>query len=93
MEEWERWDFGNKDDNITIMFSSLRFLEILKCPKLKVLPKQILQAPLDVLCINWCPILRDRYRKGIGKNWSDISHIPNIQIDEKYVQRDGRSAL
>ncbi|KAI9161944.1 hypothetical protein LWI28_022232 [Acer negundo] len=69
MEEWEEWDFGIEDDNITIM-SSLRLLQIRDCPKLKVLPKKILQmAPLEVLSINRCPILSERYIKGIGENW------------------------
>ncbi|KAI9160546.1 hypothetical protein LWI28_009253 [Acer negundo] len=90
MKEWEEWDFGNEDDNITILFSSLRFLDIYKCPKLKVLPKQILQAPLKVLSINQCTVLSNHYRKGTGGNWSDISHIPNIKIDDEYVHRDGR---
>ena len=89
MEEWEEWDFEIEDDNITIM-SSLRLLRLRGCPKLKVLPKQILQAPLEVLWIDKCTILSDRYRKGTGENWSDISHIPNIQFDGEYVQRDGR---
>ena len=90
MEEWEEWDFGIEDDNITIL-PSLRLLEIQDCPKLKVLPKKILQmAPLEVLSINGCPILRDRYREGTGENWSDISHIPNIKIDRQFVRRDGR---
>ncbi|KAI9162653.1 hypothetical protein LWI28_029280 [Acer negundo] len=88
MEEWEGWDFGNEDDNITIMFSYLRLLEIRNCPKLKVLPKQILRAPrLEVLSIDQCTILRDHYKK--GTSWSNISHIPNIKIDGQYVQRDG----
>ena len=47
-------------------------------------------APLEILSINQCSILSDGYRKGTGENWSDISHIPNIKIDDEYVQRDGR---
>ncbi|KAI9161164.1 hypothetical protein LWI28_015033 [Acer negundo] len=90
MEELEEWDFGIEDDNITIM-PSLRVLQIEDCPKLKVLPKKILpMAPLEVLSIDRCPILMDRYREGTGENWSDISHIPNIQIDRQYMQRNGR---
>ncbi|KAK2654771.1 hypothetical protein Ddye_014627 [Dipteronia dyeriana] len=90
MEEWKEWDFEIEDDNITIM-PSLRLLEIDDCPKLKVLPKQIFRmAPLENLRIDRCPILSDLYRERTGENWSDISHIPNIEIDGNYVQRDDR---
>ncbi|KAI9161894.1 hypothetical protein LWI28_021800 [Acer negundo] len=93
MEEWEEWDFGIEDGNITIL-PSLRLLEIGDCPKLKVLPKKILQmAPLEILSIYRCPILSESYRKGTGENWSYISHIPNIQIDRQFVQRDCRLCL
>ncbi|KAH7575605.1 hypothetical protein JRO89_XS02G0161600 [Xanthoceras sorbifolium] len=69
------------DDHVTIM-PSLHLLEINSCPKLKVLPKQLLQrAALTYLVIEGCPILSERYRKRTGENWTDISHIPVIKID------------
>ncbi|KAL5789855.1 hypothetical protein ACOSQ2_004743 [Xanthoceras sorbifolium] len=92
MEEWEEWDFvigrEGEDDHVTIM-PSLHYLEINSCPKLKVLPKQLLQGEgLTYLFICGCPLLSERYRKGTGHNWTEISHIPVIQIDGEYVQRD-----
>ncbi|KAL5787449.1 hypothetical protein ACOSP7_004398 [Xanthoceras sorbifolium] len=94
MKEWEEWDFvigrEGEDDRVTIM-PSLHSLEIDSCPKLKVLPKQLLQrAALTYLFIGGCPLLSERYRKGTGENWTDISHIPIIKIDGEYVQRDRR---
>ncbi|KAL5787455.1 hypothetical protein ACOSP7_004404 [Xanthoceras sorbifolium] len=94
MEEWEEWDFvigrEGEDDCVTIM-PSLHSLEINSCPKLKVLPKQLLhRAALTHLFIRGCPLLSERYRKGTGENWTDITHIPVIQIDGEYVQRDRR---
>ncbi|KAL5755899.1 hypothetical protein ACOSP7_020326 [Xanthoceras sorbifolium] len=83
MEEWQEWDFGIKrvgseEDHMTIM-PHLLYLEIRVCKKLKGLPKQLLQmTPLENLTVYHCPVLAERYEKGTGKNWLDISHFPNV---------------
>ena len=45
---------------------------------------------LQELEIKGCPILKQRCERGRGDYWPNISHIPNIQIDFEYVQKDGQ---
>ena len=68
----------------------LKQLTILYSPKLKSLPDFLRRAPLQILEVRHNSILSERCQKGSGEDWAKISHIPNIQIDGKYVQRDGR---
>ena len=63
----------------------LRSLTIEICAKLKSLPGT---TPLKELLIYYCPLLHERCEKGTGEDWPKISHIPNMKIDYKYVQRD-----
>jgi hypothetical protein len=78
-----------EDSNITIM-PRLQHLVILDCPSLNSLPDFLRTIPLKELEINQqfnSPrTLSKRDRGGVAK----ISHIPNIKIDGKYVQRDGQ---
>ncbi|XP_052301772.1 putative disease resistance protein RGA4 isoform X3 [Populus trichocarpa] len=89
LEEVEEWDgierrVGEEDVNTTSIISimpQLRWLTILNCPLLRALPDYVLAAPLRVLDIWGCPILRKRYGKEeMGEDWQKISHIPNISI-------------
>ncbi|CAK9183937.1 unnamed protein product [Ilex paraguariensis] len=41
---------------------------------------------LKILEIWECPLLKERCAKGIGPEWSKISHIPQIEIDFRNVQ-------
>ncbi|KAH9685818.1 hypothetical protein KPL70_014112 [Citrus sinensis] len=72
MEELEEWDYKvTRKENISIM-PRLSSLEIDCCPKLKVLPDDLLQtSTLQELSIGGCPILED---------WHKISHIPHIEF-------------
>ena len=72
MEELEEWDYRvTRKENISIM-PRLSSLEIDCCPKLKVLPDDLLQtSTLQELSIGGCPILED---------WHKISHIPHIEF-------------
>ncbi|KAL0012904.1 hypothetical protein SO802_008012 [Lithocarpus litseifolius] len=79
----------NNTPKIKIM-PLLRSLKILRCGNLKSLPDYLRNTPLKELEINECPILEQRCERGIGDYWPYISYIPNIKIDDKYVQRDGQ---
>jgi hypothetical protein len=64
--------------------SSLFQLSLYCCKNLMYLPTaQAMQrlTLLDELVIMGCPKLKERCAKGIGAEWSNISHIPIIKID------------
>jgi len=83
VEEWEGIErrVGEEDANTTSIISimpQLRELRLVKCPLLRALPDYVLAAPLQILDIIGCPILRKRYGKEeMGEDWQKISHIPN----------------
>ncbi|XP_022765424.1 putative disease resistance protein At3g14460 [Durio zibethinus] len=65
--------------------TSLHQLYIQKCPMLQsMLPKRLLTS-LYHLHIYECPSLREHCKKGKGEDWSAISHIPAIRIDEELI--------
>ncbi|XP_031255098.1 disease resistance protein RGA2-like [Pistacia vera] len=83
-EEWEEWDCKGEE-----FMPCLARLSIVRCPKLKALPDSLLQrTTLKELNFSECPILSERYKKETGEDWPKISHIPNIDIDCRYVQRE-----
>ena len=80
----------NNTPKIKIM-PLLHSLRIWRCFNLKSLPDYLLRnTPLKELNIRRCPILEQRCERGIGDYWPNISHIPNIEIAGKVVQRDGQ---
>uniref|UniRef100_A0A2N9GKG4 Rx N-terminal domain-containing protein n=1 Tax=Fagus sylvatica TaxID=28930 RepID=A0A2N9GKG4_FAGSY len=96
LNQWEEWiGIGGKreeeeDSNITIM-PHLQQLVILYCPELNSLPDFLRTIPLKELEINdFSSILHECCQRGTGEEWRMISHIPNIKIGGKYVQRDGQ---
>nr|POE46610.1 putative disease resistance protein rga3 [Quercus suber] len=68
----------------------LQHLSIWNCRKLKSLPNFLRTTPLQHLEIQSCQILKERCERGTGEEWPKISHIPNIIINYKHVQKDGR---
>ncbi|GMP62235.1 hypothetical protein CsSME_00024414 [Camellia sinensis var. sinensis] len=64
---------------------SLRYLWIESCPKLSSFPEQGLPPSLLWLEIKGCPILKQRCQKGKGRYWRFISHIPRVDIDDKFI--------
>ena len=99
MKEWEEWDgIGGtmreeeaQESGVTItIMPRLQNLKICQCPKLKSLPDFLPTTPLKTLKISSSPILGECCKTEIGDQWPKISHIPNIEIDLKYVRRDGR---
>ncbi|KAM3749878.1 hypothetical protein ACB098_05G219200 [Castanea mollissima] len=79
----------NNTPNIKIM-PLLHSLRIWSSGNLKCLPDYLYNTPLQKLDIDECPILEQRCERGIGDYWPNISHIPNIMMKRKYVQRDGQ---
>ncbi|XP_062026914.1 putative disease resistance protein RGA1 [Rosa rugosa] len=77
MENWEEWAFLSE---ITLM-PGLSELRILYCPTLKALPEFLYKiTTLRTLEIRCCSILEREYHTGVGKEWHNISHIPNVSI-------------
>ncbi|XVF23576.1 hypothetical protein REPUB_Repub13aG0050700 [Reevesia pubescens] len=64
---------------------SLSDLLIVSCPSLETIAVERLHDSLFHLRISNCPLLRKDYKKGKGKDWPKISHIPVIEIDEEVI--------
>ncbi|XP_024156977.1 putative disease resistance protein RGA1 [Rosa chinensis] len=80
MYNWEGITKEDSSSDITIM-PLLYILEIYECPELIALPNFLYKiTTLRTLTIERCPILEQDYEKGVGKEWHNISHIPNITI-------------
>ncbi|EOY19758.1 LRR and NB-ARC domains-containing disease resistance protein, putative [Theobroma cacao] len=72
---------SNGFQNIT----SLQSLSINNCPKLKSIPREEMLPSLLQLCIRNCPVLKKRCKKDKGKQWSNITHIPYVTIDDRFI--------
>lgn len=69
-------------------FSNLTCLEYLwisNCPMLKSFPQFGLPSSLLQLHIDGCPLLKKDFKRYKGKEWSQISHIPRVAIDGKFI--------
>ena len=105
LDNWEEWigmgGTGEEEEEVndngivtnpTIIkiMPRLQSLTIWYCDKLESLPDYLLTAPLlKELKINYSQLLEECYQKGTGENWHKISHIPNIELDGEYAQRNG----
>ncbi|XVF23582.1 hypothetical protein REPUB_Repub13aG0051300 [Reevesia pubescens] len=65
--------------------TSLSHLYISSCLRLKPMLEKTLPNSLFYLRISNFPLLRKDYKKGKGKDWPKISHIPVIQNDEEVI--------
>ncbi|KAL4636649.1 hypothetical protein ACB092_03G024100 [Castanea dentata] len=93
---WEEWNGIEEEEDCIRRFTimpRLQDLRIHHCTELKSLPNFLRTTPLQKLQINGCPILKERCKRGAGKDWPKISHIPNIWIDFIYVQSNGRELI
>jgi len=62
--------------------TALRDLFIQSCPALECLPQSIQRlTALQSLYINSCPGLKTRYKRGKGRDWHLVSHIPRVYGD------------
>ncbi|KAI8570616.1 hypothetical protein RHMOL_Rhmol01G0049400 [Rhododendron molle] len=64
---------------------SLSDLEISRCPNLASFPAQGLPPSLLYLSFDECPTLKRRCEKGKGQYWGFIAHIPEVEIDCRFV--------
>ncbi|KAM3686022.1 hypothetical protein ACJW31_11G165200 [Castanea mollissima] len=72
-------------DNELQHFTTLKKLGIGCCPNLQSMPEEGLPKSLSFLSVKKCPLLKTRWLREKGKDWSKIAHIPIIKIDEKVI--------
>jgi hypothetical protein len=61
--------------------TSLEFLWIQRCDRLKSLPEGMRRLTcLQRLTIEDCPILLQRCKRDTGEDWAKIAHIPNLEL-------------
>ena len=66
--------------------SSLQWLKLYRCKNLVYMPtKQAIQH-VKSLDINDCPKLKERCAKGSGAEWTKISDISWLKIDDEYIK-------
>ncbi|CAI0419181.1 unnamed protein product [Linum tenue] len=71
--------------------SNLQQLELYGCDNLKFLPNWLTElTALETLTLPYHGYISSRCRNSTGEDWPNISHIPNIEVDGKYVQQGGR---
>ncbi|VVA16270.1 PREDICTED: putative disease resistance [Prunus dulcis] len=93
MVKWEDWEGieghrEGEDSEIKIM-PSLSTLKIKSCPNLKAVPDFLWKTPLQKLFIRNCENILQGCETASGRQWDKVSHIPNIKINHKYVQKNG----
>ncbi|XP_057990480.1 putative disease resistance protein RGA3 [Hevea brasiliensis] len=70
---------------------TLRKLYIKSCPTLiSLLEWMESLTALQSFCIKECPQLSERCKNNMSADWPNISHIPNICVDGRWIQEDGR---
>lgn len=67
--------------------TSLRYLSIMNCEKLNVLPSEGLLEQLWHLEISNCPLLKPRCLRVKGDYWPKIAGIPCVELDGTYVYK------
>jgi hypothetical protein len=64
---------------------SLLDLRIFWCEMFTSFPKDGLPPLLQQLHIANCPLLKEHCKKGQGREWSKIAHIPFVEIDRRFI--------
>ena len=63
--------------------TSLQYLYIGDCPKLKHIPEEGLPVSISHIKIDICPLLTKRLQRKKGKEWRNIARTPFIEITER----------
>ena len=63
--------------------TSLQYLSLEDCPKLKHMPGEGLPVTISNVKIITCPLLTKRLRRKKGKEWRNIAHTSFIEIIER----------
>ncbi|KAG6678804.1 hypothetical protein I3842_14G099800 [Carya illinoinensis] len=69
------------DKNGIQYLTSLKFLRISDCPKLKSMSEEGLPPSISFLLIRNCPLLNKQWQKRKGKEWRKIAHVPYKLLD------------
>lgn len=64
---------------------SLLDLRIVCCEMFTSFPRDGLPPLLQQLLIANCPLLKEHCKKGQGREWSKIAHIPCVEIDDRFI--------
>ncbi|XP_027344000.1 putative disease resistance RPP13-like protein 1 [Abrus precatorius] len=65
--------------------TSLTEFGFYECERLESLPEDQLPSSLELLWINRCPLLEERYGNEKGKHFSKIAHVPAIYINDQVI--------
>ncbi|KAK4425811.1 putative disease resistance protein RGA1 [Sesamum alatum] len=81
-EEWEDISEEQLSNTNISIFPCLRVLKLRYCKELKVLPHRLVHkaSSLQFLEIDGCYCLYDRYSPEGGEDWTQLSHIPHVEI-------------
>ncbi|GKV37127.1 hypothetical protein SLEP1_g45189 [Rubroshorea leprosula] len=77
------WNEENLESIPGVLFqnlSSLRYLWIMDCPKLRSLPREAFPPSLRRLHIQWCPHLKRQCFEAAGDYWTLTRGIPEVDI-------------
>ncbi|KAH7527962.1 hypothetical protein FEM48_Zijuj05G0021600 [Ziziphus jujuba var. spinosa] len=73
--------------------TSLEYLTIGSCGKLKSFPKEGLPLSLLKLQISDCPLIEEQCRSSKGRLWPLIAHIPYIEIEDTKFKKDQQNVV
>ena len=75
--------------------SGLKKLELTDMENLTSIPEEWMHqlSSLQSLALHRCDALSERCGNKKGADWDKISHIPNIEVDGRTIQKEGRYQL
>ncbi|KAJ4825106.1 hypothetical protein Tsubulata_043022 [Turnera subulata] len=86
LELWDIKHLKSLDYKGLEHLSSLKELNLYKCPELQSLPEERLPSSLKYLALDDCPETLEEKCQENGGDWHKISHIPRIRINNKEIK-------